>query len=322
MSSFYRNFKRKIFERTLPVFETVVSYMRGHVKDLQREVEREHDYDINHIEYNKDGFFAVYYVGGKWVKTKFKDPMGSLRRNVRFKGEFTLRPFFEHVRDSPELKEFISRYSWVYNIDAHLAQLDAEKEEYGSDSIDMLHVKLSWSADYCSDFFAFGADFGGMGVFNENYEDEHSPFNIGDEIGVGISVAPLWDFCDLPFIVDNKFSYYDFHKYDSLSMAKYIGIDRCRSDVNIFDMTLTHLGERDFTLLEFLDAVFWEISFYGSPRMPGEEKWEKEYNYEEYTEEEKKKNELDDKLKVKGNSDSFDPDKVWDNIEDYIFGEK
>lgn len=57
----------------------------------------------------------------------------------------------------------------------------------------------------------------------------------------GLSLTPMFQLAHLPVVIDERFVVRQ----------------------NIQDVIFT--GERSFTLLEFLDAIYWDISFYGSP---------------------------------------------------------
>ncbi len=171
-----------------------------------------------------------------------------LRRECFVESDVTIRDIMNFVRDNEFLTAFISNYTHVRSIDKYHALLDLPPKK--SKEIDK--IILSWGTDDIEEWEdqekqkKFGLETLSMKLY-------HSVFGKSvDENGVetswGISPSSE-DILDLPLIVDNKVEY---SKYFKPIEGQYKKAEIIK-------------GEAIFTLLEILDAIYWELSFYGPP---------------------------------------------------------
>lgn len=175
----------------------------------------------------KQGFVAVDSDGGK---SQFG--LSDLRRGVEIEEGVTLRDIFDAVDANNELRYFISNYSWCSKIaEFHLAAREP-KQPTASDETELVALEVLMRVD-----------------IHELSNDKH--MNVfGEFLGVGadgtsysVSFSPMSSIADLPIrINENAF----FSRYGKETL------DRERINMSP-------------SFLEFLDAIYYDISFYGGP---------------------------------------------------------
>lgn len=138
------------------------------------------------------------------------------------------------------LKSFISFYSWCPSINE--LNLDAFTPVTEDKKSNIKYLRISWSA---SDFkwknkkeFNESPDFIGVGIDEEGLETRHS-----------VSYCPLYEIAYLPVVLDTTFKIFE----ESVLKSK-----------DLYEST------KDFTLLDILDAIYWDISFVGGPKQKEE----------------------------------------------------
>ena len=169
----------------------------------------------------------------KWNSDLKKDEevpfhLSDLRCRVKVSDGVTLGEIFESVDRHPDLKEVIAKYAWCSAIDAFHADARKPREEDDDGRLAKLVVS------------AYGEIF-------EHEEDKD--FNLClDFIGVdekdqrwSVSYTPMYRLAHLPVVIDEEFT-----------------IRR-----NWTETVAT--ATRVFTVLEFLEAIYWDISFHGGP---------------------------------------------------------
>ncbi len=182
----------------------------------------------------------------------------------------TLRDIFEVVDRYPLLKRVIAAYSWCREIEEFHAQAcePMREKEPGEGNPPIEYLEIYHHADVYQSTKSpkhpdgrlgniptveFGTSVGlhGVGDPEKGYEDDPCFKTDSGKINYSVSLTPMWELADLPVKLNKAFTVYD-----------------------PFDHT-THSPEnpprklisatRDFTLLEVLDAIYWDISFHGGP---------------------------------------------------------
>lgn len=186
-------------------------------------------------------FYADRLVRQEWNgKTKsyeeFPVRVQDLRSVVSVEPGVTLGQIFALVAAHEEIKIAVAEYAWCGWIDEfHDAALLPREEEKGDAKL----VKLVVSA------YGELNDWGGKTEFqlSTNFGAEDAT---GDHWG--ISYSPMQTIAHLPVVIDEEFVVRRWVKDEELRI------------VEVFRAT------RSFTLLEFLDAIYFDISFHGGPK--------------------------------------------------------
>jgi hypothetical protein len=160
---------------------------------------------------------------------------------------------FKFVESNETLKWFISMYSWCSSIEAFHEQAKHEKE-----GNDLWHLVLSRRISFTGDvelngWVDYAPDIQAVGDISETERKHFAELKmeIPNSTAYGIGAAHMSHLVDLPFVLEDN--------------------------VNIFwkSRNQTIKEKRSFkmgyTLLDFLDAIYWEISFYGGPDDGSEE---------------------------------------------------
>lgn len=195
------------------------------------------------VKFTPQGLVAGYWNEQNKVYVPYlvKKPMSNLRKLCKIEGA-TLRDVMSYVRKNKELSTFLSTYSWC-NIEAWNAILDDPAHD--SDDEDEIHYhQISWEIeihDYGMEICTHLSMIGEISQSTREMCPDLDPSITTERYAYG---GQLTDVLDLPVILDEKV---DIILWD----------DTERSSLN--------QTTRDFSLLEILDAIYWEISFYGSP---------------------------------------------------------
>lgn len=184
----------------------------------------------------------------KITKTGFKDdkgneiePFNHLFSSCEIDEDVTLGDFFNIVEKIPLLCLFLKSYSWCHPIDefhkaAKLPLL--EKERDPCDDVyteDLWHLRIyRWVEGYDGKSIDFFPSFDGVGEIQDKSVYTHE--NMPDYEKYGIELSPMNELVHFPLIADPEIKIRN-NKYN--------------------------MG---YTLLDILDAVYWEISFFGGPQ--------------------------------------------------------
>ena len=209
-------------------------------------------YSIQNVIFSTDGLYERYWVydeekgEGEHAVIKVKDDdcdqiFCDLRRICEIKEGTTLRNIMDFVRGNKYLSEFIAKYSSVNKIELFHKELDLEPN---TDKI-ICQLVISRVTELQDNEFEEWINLIAIG---EPWDDElmgiygkHIPLK---ERGNSYAVAfsPLPEILDLPVVLDKKIT------------IRELGEEPIWK------------GEREFTLIEILDAIYWELSFHGSPK--------------------------------------------------------
>lgn len=144
----------------------------------------------------------------------------------------TLGDIFRFVAADPALSTFIGAYCWC-DMDAfHIeALLPAAK------SSDLTRLEISVYAEVDENDFELSIDFGGIGPPSDTMRSEGERSN---EVRWGVSLSPVNEFAALPVVLNHV-----------LSVRK-----------EFQEVWVSHYT---FSLLEILEAIYFDISFHGGP---------------------------------------------------------
>lgn len=197
------------------------------------------------ITFEKTG---LYYADRDDTKRRVRRSrvLTYLREPCEIAEGVTLGDIFAAVDRYRSLKRFIARYSWCPQIEEFHAQAREPSSDDGDDDVfDCLCV--SWRA-YRSrhkgtSYLELGTDFSAQG---------YRRLAPGERVdNFGVDFCPVQSLAHLPVVLN-----------DIVRIAE---IDRKALRENVLIE-----GERSFSLLDVLDAIYWEISFHGGPQAKSE----------------------------------------------------
>jgi hypothetical protein len=210
------------------------------------------------VEFQSDGLKAIYWSEQQKIAEliKPKDIFGYLRSNCEIAENVTLRQIIDYIKTNKKLIIFISKYSSVKGINKWLKQLDETPPKM---DCEIHYLEIGWAFDQYDyedeKYFELSTDFGAKGICGSEY-------GCGNELtNMSLSGSHLASFVDYPIKLNKRIEKYIF-KSDHSKISDYIGLHELDPDIS---RNLEYQGEYSFTLLEVLDAFFWDISFYGPP---------------------------------------------------------
>lgn len=216
------------------------------------------------VELTPDGLFS-YTWNGKKKKTirrraKKLTVCTLLRCVCDITEGTTLQDIFDTVDRYRFLKMVVSQYSWCRSIDEFHAQakeihvLDDEDKDEKIEYLEIYHhVETNESNERIKHpgglreriktvDFECSPCFHGVGTLTKDGETKKQNFSV--------SYSPMWKIAHLPIKTNKNFDVYT--RWDSSQPKK--------------EPEKVLSSEREFTLLEILDAIYWDISFMGGPQ--------------------------------------------------------
>ena len=212
---------------------------------------------------SKDGLYALEWNSNEqaWQPTHKPKPdtiFTQLRHSCEIAEGTTLRDIFRMVDEYPTLKCFLSEYTWSHEYldQLHLSlQLPPEKTN-------LTHIVLAKYADEELPHVERVKHKGGkreviIGIPYHVHEhicavgtDDDNP-ELG-ALNYNIGCCRMTDIADLPIHFSTKFT---------VSIPVIPGTENTQRKENpkLFET------EQDFSLLEILDVLYWELTFYGGP---------------------------------------------------------
>ena len=204
------------------------------------------------VKFERDGLYAYKWDGDlrQDVVTKVT-PDGCLKelRCACYIGDgVTLLDIFRTVKNLPPLKEFLCHYSWCWAMDEFMAQIEEPMRE---DEPAIEYMEVYW--DFDADKFqgettcSLSTGFHGIG-FEGKGEHRHPSTN---RVHWSCSCTPLYEIADCPVRLNEEVE---------------VREPRDLDDKHPKPMEPTLFKAKCcFSLLEVLDAIFDDISFYGGP---------------------------------------------------------
>jgi hypothetical protein len=197
---------------------------------------------IQQVVIKKDGFYVDVYEDGKEGQVKLDECLYVLRYAVVIDDGVTFGDIIRAVHSHPELEGFIGLYNNCNSVEHNDFILNVPAENKDTD-IEWLEV--SWTARVWTGSLDLWVDCFGMGKEGtaEDGEREH----------YAIDLTPANKLVDLPVKINTSLNLY------FVGSGKVIGEDICTTKHG------SHIkAERFISFLDLLDALYEEISFFGS----------------------------------------------------------
>lgn len=171
----------------------------------------------------------------------------------------TLGDIFRMVDSYPRLKAFFAQYSWCRSIDEHHAQANEPHAE-SDEPLSWLEIYWWPEVNEYSETkkhpggtrertitvdFDVSAGFHGVGPNTTGH-----PANRDDGLeNISVSYCPAWELVDVPVRLDKDFTVYRPFRPENAGKPREVLLK----------------SSRDFSLLEVLGAIYYDISFVGGP---------------------------------------------------------
>jgi hypothetical protein len=203
----------------------------------------------DYVRFEPDGLYGFRWDGDRRAYRKSRVRRRAVLSELRCRCEITkgvtLRQVFRAVDRYEALKAFIAAYSWCRDIDAFHAQAEEPMRTAGSAPLDFLEVYHHTSVDRYKEqtTIEIGHDFHGIGPTDGDWIPNSKP---DDKVLYSVSCTPAYDLADCAVVLNEEV----------VLRAPWEG--KPPQEVLI-------AGTRPFSLLEVLDAIYFEISFHGGP---------------------------------------------------------
>lgn len=173
------------------------------------------------------------YKEDKWKRVKKLSIFSYLPDVCKIKDGTVLKDIFNIVDSYKLLKIFIQQYSGCRAIEEFHSQA---KEPISNEQDDLKYLEIYWTADLSKykneTSFDISAGFHGVGEKSNKFSMSYSPVN---------------EYAHLPLKLDKKIELFEPFQKD-------------KEPNKLFE------AEKEFTLLEVLNAIYWDISFMGGPK--------------------------------------------------------
>lgn len=191
-----------------------------------------------------------------------EDPFLFLLSPVEIIEGTTLLDVFNYVDSDPGFADFLSCYSWCRGIrefhrEARLPNADriVEKDPYSGGLIHTHVTRYLYLSQYKRaelPHWCESIDFGAIGHLSEDMAKHYQERgeDLPETQHYGISFSGCESYSRLPVVIDNKI---EIHR------DMFVDKGKVYPQQDFFTCTCP------MTLLEFLDGIYWEISFYGTP---------------------------------------------------------
>lgn len=206
---------------------------------------------MEHLEINKAGFFVHKWNGD--IREYIRKPadeltiLARLRDTCKIAEGTTLGDIFRLVENNNLLSLFISQYSWCRAINEFHEQ--AKEPIVSEDAQKLKSLNIYWHPEVKHFIEKIKHPFGlRERVKAADFQLYPSFHGIGEDgINYSVSYSPMYELRDVPVVLDTKFTIYE-------------NFEAGKKQEKILE------SERDFTFLEVLDAIYWDISFCGGPQ--------------------------------------------------------
>lgn len=219
-----------------------------------------------HVEICADGLFVTRWSEKKreYIRKRVGkySVLTHLRRHCTIAPDTTLKQIFAAVDRYKLLKLVMAQYSWCSPLEKFHEQIkEPMRRTEEQDQIDYLEVywhaeveKFEEKIKHPSGLrerirtfdFELSPDYHGIGPAKEG-EDYR-----GDgKTSYSVSYSPIYEFADTPVVLKTEFDVYE-------------PFDPSRHNKDNRPQKILE-SKRDFTLLQVLDAIYWDISFVGGP---------------------------------------------------------
>jgi hypothetical protein len=224
----------------------------------------------DYVEFTPEGLFAYKWNGKNRKNVRFRPKKLAIGTFLRSRCEIvegtTLRNIFDTVDRYKLLKLIIAQYSWCRPIEEFHAQAREPMQEDPDDREEPLTYLEIYHHPEIHQFtekkkhpggmreritvvdFDTSVGFHGVGPTHE----KNGPANREDgNTNYSVSYSPMWKLADLPMKLNKEFTVYE-------------PFDRNKHKKGNPPQELLK-ATREFSLLDVLDAIYWDISFVGGP---------------------------------------------------------
>jgi len=210
--------------------------------------EKIHEYNYSYSLFDViSAFFSKIETRVKIYKNGIYDdqnhlidnPFEYLNAECTIEEDVTLGDIFKIVENNRPIIDFLTMYSWCGSIDEFhkVARIPFEKKDQFTEILWHLEIYRNVEGSF-SNFFNIEPSFHGVGDVDANtikhYNDKNEKLPLS--MSYGIEFSPMNELIDLPVII--------------------------KEDVKVKKKVLN----LKYILLEILDAIYWEISFFGGPQ--------------------------------------------------------
>lgn len=218
------------------------------------------------LEIRKDGLYELEWDREQkvWLPTHKPDPdtiFTQLRTSCTIQEGVTLGDIFNMMDQYPLLKDFIAQYSWCPDLEKYHMNATLDREDDGT----VTHLEISHVADSDSHVervkhkggkrettiaisYKTWDDFIGIGPCTPDMIEMGC--DPADTMRYSMSATQPYQMAHLKVVLKEEF-------------AVYLPYDRSRS-IDENNREILKISE-DFSLLDILDVIYWDISFYGGP---------------------------------------------------------
>jgi len=217
-----------------------------------------------------DSIFAAYWerptvtFKKDGLVNEFNEPITEafpyLMYHCEIDEDVTLNDIFEYVASDETLKTFIGIYSWCSEIDEfHEAAKEPKKQSEHEEQLHCLRLNRYGDNKHNKDgpYFEITDDFHGIGELTEEtkeYYVKHPELTSPKDQVYAIELCPMNSIAHLPMKLGEKIHIKELDK--EFKLLKELD---CKTQ---------------YTLLEVLDGIYWEISFFGSPQQAADQREE------------------------------------------------
>lgn len=184
-----------------------------------------------------------------WRRVKKKNVLIYLRDKCEIEEGTTLRDIFRTVQNYKRLKFIISNYSWCRMIEKFHEQAEEPAIET-KEKIDFLEIYWVTDHDEYKNETSFDISSGLHGIGDAPADEENCFPDENGKIKWSVSCTLMQEMAHLPVKLNKEVNVYSAWKLTSRPVEK---------------PTELFKANRDFTLLEVLDSIYWDISFHGGP---------------------------------------------------------
>lgn len=227
---------------------------------------------MEYVELAPDGLFLYKWNAKKGEYVRKRPRKLTIATHLRSRCEIaegtTLKNIFDAVDRYKFLKLIIGQYSWCRAIDEFHAQAAEPWREDPEDTDPVTSLEIYWHPEVhkyvekkkhpggtreriVTVDFDVSAGFHGLGPAPKGKENDPAYRTDDGMIQYSVSCTAMWKLANLPVKLDKEFTVYEPFDTDK--------IKRGQPPEKLLE------AKRDFTLLEVLDAIYWDISFYGGP---------------------------------------------------------
>lgn len=194
---------------------------------------------MSQVAISSKGLFVL--KDNKWKRAKKLSVLSYLRDNCKIKSGTTLLDIFNIVDQYKLLKLFISQYSWCRSLEEFHVQAREPMRTEEEEDEKLEYLEIYWTTELYSykKIIDFNISTGFHGVGKKTENNPNGTFSV--------SYTPMYDLAHLPIKLDKNVELRE-------------PWEKGKTPKIIFE------GQKEFSLQDILDAIYWDISFMGGPQ--------------------------------------------------------